>query len=87
MPLVPLSHRWEEVTKDIITNLPEPTASWYTGFLVMGDPLSKMAIYLPFRKDINSPELARMFFEYVICNRNLSDMILTNCETEFTSRF
>jgi hypothetical protein len=49
------------------TDLPESTSSENTGILVIGDRLTKMAIYLPCRKDVDSPELARFFFEHVIC--------------------
>jgi hypothetical protein len=51
---------------DFITNLPESTASEYTGILVIIDRLTKLAIYLPCRQDIDGPELARHFFEYLI---------------------
>jgi hypothetical protein len=69
MPLSPPSRPWEGLTMDFVTDLPESTASGYTGILVIVDRLTKMAIYLPCRKDIDSPELARMFFEHVIWKR------------------
>jgi len=46
-----------------------------------------MAIYLPCRKDIDSPELARIFFEHVICKHGVPNNIVTNRRTQFTSRF
>jgi hypothetical protein len=67
MPLSPPSRSWEELTMDFVTDLPESTASIYTGILVIINRLTQMEIYLPCRKDINSPELGRMFFEQVIC--------------------
>jgi hypothetical protein len=72
---------------DFVTDLPESTASKYTGILVIVDRLTKMATYLPCRKDIDSPELARMFFEHVICKRGVPDNIVTDRGKEFTSRF
>ena len=72
---------------DFISNLPESMASGYTGILVIVDRLTKIAIYLPCRKDNNSPELAQMFFEHVICKRSLPDNITTNRGKEFNSRF
>jgi hypothetical protein len=68
MPIKPPNQPWEGVTIDFVTDLPESTASAYTGILVVMDRLTKMAIYLSCRKDVDSPELARMFFEEVICN-------------------
>jgi len=87
MPLQAPSWPWEGVTMDFVTDLPESTASGYTGILVIVDRLTKMAIYLPCRKDIDSPELARLFFEHVICKRGVPDNIVTDCCTQFTSRF
>jgi hypothetical protein len=54
---------WEGVTTDFVADLPESTASAYTDILVVVDRLTKMAIYLPCRKDsdADSPELVRMF--------------------------
>jgi len=87
MLLPPPSQLWKGVTMDFITDLPESTASWYTGILVIVDRLTKMAIYLPCRKNIDSPELAWIFFEYVICKHSVRDNIVTNCGKEFTSQF
>jgi hypothetical protein len=72
---------------DFLTDLQELTASGYTGILVIVDRLTKMAIYLPCRKDIDTPELARLFIEHVICKRGVPDNIVTDRGTQFTSRF
>jgi transposase InsO family protein len=72
---------------DFITDLPESTASAFTAILVVIDGLTKMAIYLPWRNDINSLELARMIFEHVICKHGVPDDIIADRGTQFTSRF
>jgi hypothetical protein len=87
MPLAPPLRPWEEVTMDFVTDLSEATTSGYTGPQVIVDRLTKMAIYLPCRKDIDSPELARMFFEHLICKRSNPYNIVTDCGKEFTSQF
>jgi len=87
MPLPPPHRPWEGVTMDFVTNLPKSTASAYTGILVIVDRLTKMAIYLPCRKDIDSPELAPMFFKQVICKHSVPDNIITDRGPQFTSRF
>jgi hypothetical protein len=46
-----------------------------------------MEIYLPCRKDIDSTEPARMFFEHMICTRGVQDNIITNRGKESSSRF
>ena len=87
MPLDAPSRPWEGVTMEFVTDLPESTASSYTGILVILVRLTKMAIYLPYRKDINWPELARLFVEHVICKRGIQDNIVTDRGTQFNSRF
>ena len=72
---------------DFVTDLPESTASGFTGIQVVVDRLTKMGIYLHCRKDIDAPELARMFFEHVICKHGVPDNIITDRGTQFTSRF
>jgi hypothetical protein len=51
------------------------------------DRLRKRGIYLPCQKDIDSPELAWLVFEHVICKRGVPDNIVTDRGTQFTSRF
>jgi penicillin V acylase-like amidase (Ntn superfamily) len=72
---------------DFVTDLPESTASEYTGILVIVDRLTKMAIYLPCRKDIDSHKLARLLVEHVLCKHGVPDNIVTDREKEFTSGF
>jgi len=87
MPLPPPFHPWDGVTRDFVTDLPESIKSGYTGILVVVNRLTKMAIYLPCRKDVDSPELAHRFFEHVICKHSVPNNIVTDCGTQFTSRF
>jgi len=87
MPLETPSRPWEGVTMDFVTDLPDSMASGYTGILVIVDQLTKMAIDLVCWKDINLPELARLFFEHVICKRGVPDNMVTNRSTQFTSRY
>ena len=87
MPLPPPSSLWEEVTMVFVTDLPESTASVYTGIPVIVDRLTKMVICLPCGKYIQAPELARMLFEHVLGKHRLPDIIDTDRGKEFTSRF
>jgi len=87
MPSVPPSRPWEGLTIDFVTDIPESTASEYTGILVIVDRLTKMAIYLPCQKDIDSPKLARLIFEHILCKHGVPDNIITDRGKEFTSRF
>jgi len=87
MPLEIPSRRWEGVTQDFVTDLPQSTASGYTRILVIVDRLTKMAIYLLRRKHFDSPELARLLFEHVICKGSVPDNIVTDRGTQFRSQF
>jgi len=82
MPLETPSGPLEGVTMDSITYLPESMALSYTGILVIVDQLTKMAIYLPRRKDIDLPELARLFFELGVCKHGAPDIIFTDRGTQ-----
>jgi hypothetical protein len=86
-PVETPSQPWKGVMTDFLTDLPDSTALGYTGILVIVVRLTKMGIYLPCWKDIESPELARHFFEHVICKRRVSDNIVTDHGTQFTTRF
>jgi hypothetical protein len=55
MHIEPSNQPWEGVTMDLVTDPPESTASAYTGILVIVDRLTKKAINLPCRKDVDSP--------------------------------
>jgi len=46
-----------------------------------------MATYLFCRKDIDSPELAQMFFQKVIGKNSVPDNIVTDRGKEFTRPF
>jgi hypothetical protein len=70
---------------DFVTDLPESTASGVTGILVIVDRLTKTAIYLPCRKDIDSPELARLFVEPIICKYGVPHNIVTDRGTQVPS--
>jgi hypothetical protein len=87
MPLETPSRPWEGVTMDFVTDLPESMALGYTGIFVSVGRLTKMAIDLPCRKDMDLLELARLWFDHVICKSGLTDNIVTDHGTQFTSRF
>ena len=87
MPIELPSRPWEGLTMDFITDLPNSTASGYTEIAVIVDRFTKYATYLPCRKDIDSPELARLFFEHIICKHGMPEHVITDRETQFTSRF
>jgi len=87
MPLTPPARPWEGLTMDFVSDLPQSMALEYTGIMWIVDRLGEMVVYLPCRKDIDSPELAWMFFEHVLSKCSVPDNITTDCGKEFTSQF
>ena len=87
MPIEIPSRPWEGLTMEFVSDLPESTASEYTGIALIVDRFTNCAISLPCRKDIDSPELARLVFEHVICKHSIPHSVITNRDMQFTSHF
>jgi len=87
IPQRPTFPPWDGVTMDFVTNLPKSMSLGFTGILVVVDQLTKMPIYLHRRTEIGSPELPQMCFEHVICKYCVLEDIITDCGTQFNSRF
>jgi hypothetical protein len=87
MPLPPPDQPWDRVTMAFVKDLPKPTALAYTRSLVIVDQITKMAIYLPCWNDIHSPELAQVLFEQVIWKHPIQANTITDCSTQYSSRF
>ena len=81
--------RWSSVSMDFITALPESkppgfedpgtSGSNIRGFnaiLVVVDPLTKMAHYIPTREYTNSEQVARMYFDNIFWLHGLPDSII-----------
>jgi hypothetical protein len=87
MPMLPTYRPWEGVRMDFVSDLSESTASGFARILVVIDLLTNIPIYLPYKKDIDSPDLSRMFFQHVTCKQSELDNIITDRGTQFNSRF
>jgi len=72
---------------DFVTDLPESSASSYSGIAVIVNRLTQMAIYLPCRKDMDSPELAHILFVHQICKHGIPHNIIADRRPQYTSRF
>jgi len=74
------------ITIDYVTDLQESTMSGYMDILVIVNRITKMAIYLCYPKDINSPELAHILLEHLIGKCGLPNNIVTDRGMQFTCR-
>ena len=81
---VPFRH-WSSVSLDFITRL--PTSNGFDALLVVVDRLSKMAHYILTTSNINSKQLAKLFFDNISRLHGIPDSIVSDRGTQFTSEF
>jgi hypothetical protein len=88
-PLPVPSGPWQEITMDFITGLP-PT-KWrnqvFDSILVVVDRFTKVARYIPVRKDITAPELADVFMNTIFKDYGVPAGIVSDRGPQFTSEF
>ena len=77
---------WEQVTMDLITQLPK-TKNGHDAIVVFVDKLTKMVHVCPTTTKISAPELARIFFKEVIRLHGLPKSIVSDRDPRFTSHF
>ncbi|KAL3699316.1 hypothetical protein R1sor_017338 [Riccia sorocarpa] len=85
-PLPIPSKRWEHVSMDLVCELPM-TKTGFDSIVVFVDKLSKMIHLCPTRKDVSAPELAQLYLRTVVRHHGLSQVIITDRGTQFTSLF
>ena len=84
-PLEIPTRKWAQVTTDLITDLPE--SHGYTAIAVFVDRMTKMVHFAPCRKEVTAPEYAQLFVDHVFCLHGLPDVIVSNRDPRFTSKF
>ena len=84
------THRWKDLSMDFVTGLPIST-DWkgdsYNSILVIVDWLTKMVHYKPVKVTIDAPGLAEVIIDVVMRHHGLSDLIVTDQGSLFTSKF
>ena len=80
---------WEDLTMDFVTGLPPSgrRGQAYDAILVVVDRYTKMALYLPCRKSIDSADLADLFIDKVIAKHGVLLLLVSGRGTVFTARF
>ena len=80
---------WEDLTMDFITGLPPSgrKGEAYDAILVVVDRYTKMSLYIPCRKSIDSAGLADLFIDKVIAKHGVPLSIVSNRGTVFTAQF
>ena len=84
------SHYWKDLLIDFVTGVPIST-DWkgdsYDSILVIVDRLTKMVRYKPVKVTINALGLAEVIINVVVRHHGLSDSIVTDWGSLFTSKF
>ena len=85
-PLPPPEKKWAQITMDFITPLPV-TKNGHSAIYVVVDRLSKLVHFVPTRKNIDAPETAKLFVKYVYRYHGLPDVIISDRDPIFVSKF
>jgi len=83
----PLYNCWNGIKIDFITDLTELTKSGYTTIMVIVDQWTKIEIYPPFPKDIDTPGLLSMYCNHENYNRGKQSIVVSDYSTQFISQF
>jgi hypothetical protein len=82
----PPPRRWQQVTIDLITQLP-PTRSGYDAIFVVVDKSSKMIHCIPTTTTVTAPQLAHLFFREIVRLHGIPTSIISDRDPRFTSSF
>ncbi len=85
-PLPIPEKRWQQVTLDLITQLPK-TKNGNDAIVVFVDKLTKMVHYAATRTDIDAVQLARLFMDNVVRLHGVPQSIVSDRDPRFTSNF
>jgi len=85
-PLPTPEHRWDEVTMDLITQLPK-TPRGFDAIVTFTDRLSKMVHFALTTTTVDAPELAQIFFDTVFRHHGLPNKIVSDRDPRFASSF
>jgi hypothetical protein len=82
----PPPRRWDQVSMDLITQLPR-SRNGNDAIVVVVDKLSKMIHCIPATTTINAPELAKLFVREVVRLHGVPSSIISDRDPRFTSSF
>jgi transposase InsO family protein/uncharacterized protein YjiS (DUF1127 family) len=85
-PLPIPERRWQQVTMDLITQLPM-SKNGFDAVLVVVDKLSKMVHYVPTNTNADADQLAKLFLNNVVKYHGIPESIVSDRDSRFTSRF
>ena len=85
-PLPIPEKRWQQVTMDLITQLPK-SKQGNDAIVVFVDKLTKMVHYAPTQTSVDAVELAKLFISNVVRLHGVPESIVSDRDSRFTSNF
>ena len=92
-PLLIPNRLWQDIAMDFIVKLPpskdslKPGNFEYNSIWVVIDQFTKMACFLPYKKDTRADILARQFFKDIFANHGLPQLIVLDKGSVFAAKF
>jgi len=80
-----LQGSWETISVDLIGLLPE--SAGYNRILVIVDHFSKMACYMPINMNITAQGVAKVLWDWVFKDVEISQKVISDRGPQFVSRF
>jgi hypothetical protein len=85
-PLPVPSKKWEQVTMDLITQLPQ-TKAGHDAIVVWVDKLTKQVHFAATQTSVTAVELAKLFYQEVVRHHGIPSSIVSDRDVRFTSNF
>jgi hypothetical protein len=85
-PLPVPDHPWQQVTMDLITQLPKSTRG-NDAIVVFVDKLTKMVHLVATKTEVTAPQLAEIFLEAIVRHHGLPSSIVSDRDPRFTGHF
>lgn len=85
-PLPIPDHPWQQVTMDLITQLPKSSRG-HDAIVVFVDKLTKMVHLVATKTEITAPQLAQIFWTTVVRHHGLPSSIVSDRDPRFTGHF
>jgi hypothetical protein len=85
-PIPVPTQRWQQVTMDLITQLPA-SQQGNDSILVVVDRLSKFARFIPCKTTSTAADIAQLFLQHVVCNHGLPATIISDRDQRWSGTF
>lgn len=79
-------HKWEQITMDLITDLP-PTRHGYDSVVTFVDRLTKLVHFAPTKKTVDGPGLAKVFVSTWYKYHGMPKVIISDRDRRFMGNF